>query len=64
MRRKKITMEMVWNKTKKNFVFGKDYIETETEDYSVFCPFNYSILSIILSKIEDKISELYLSMIL
>ena len=39
-------VEKIWKKTKRNFVLGKDYIETETRGYIVFCPFNYSILSL------------------
>jgi hypothetical protein len=39
------TIEEVWEYTKRNFKIGKDYIETETEDYIVFCPFNYCVLS-------------------
>lgn len=39
------TIEEVWEYVKRNFKIGKDYIETETEDYIVFCPFNYSLLS-------------------
>jgi len=35
----------VWKKAKANFKIGKDYIESETEDYIVFCPFNYCLLS-------------------
>ena len=38
-------IEEVWEYTKRNFKVGKDYIETETEDYIVFCPFNYCVLS-------------------
>ena len=44
--RRNVTLEKVWKTTKSNFVYGKDYIETETKDYIVFCPFNYSMLSL------------------
>lgn len=43
--KKEITIEEIWEKVKRNFKIGKDYIESETEDYIVFCPFNYCILS-------------------
>ena len=43
--KEKVTIEEVWEYTKRNFKIGKDYIETETEDYIVFCPFNYCVLS-------------------
>jgi hypothetical protein len=42
---KVITIEEIWSKTKKNFTYGKDYIESETEEYVVICPFNYYVLS-------------------
>ena len=42
---KTATIKEVWEYTKRNFKVGKDYIETETEDYIVFCPFNYCVLS-------------------
>lgn len=42
--KKEITIEEIWEKVKRNFKIGKDYIESETEDYIVFCPFNYCIL--------------------
>lgn len=44
-RKLNITFEEIWEITKKNFKIGKDYIESETEDYIVFCPFNYTLLS-------------------
>lgn len=40
------TITEIWEKSKKNFVYGKDYIETETDEYLVICPFNYSLLSL------------------
>lgn len=43
--KEKVTIEEVWEYTKRNFKIGKDYIESETEDYIVFCPFNYCVLS-------------------
>lgn len=45
MEKGKITIEEIWEIVKKNFKIGKDYIESETEDYIVFCPFNYCLLS-------------------
>ena len=39
------TIEEVWEYVKRNFRKGKDYIETETDEYIVFCPFNYCVLS-------------------
>jgi hypothetical protein len=39
------TIEKVWEYVKRNFRKGKDYIETETDEYIVFCPFNYLVLS-------------------
>lgn len=46
-------VEKIWNKTKRNFVLGKDYIETETRGYIVFCPFNYAVLAMFREYLDD-----------
>jgi len=38
-------IERLWNRVKSDFVLGKDYIETETDEYIVFCPFNQAVLA-------------------
>lgn len=54
----KPTIEEIWEYTKRNFKIGKDYIETETEDYIVFCPFNYNLLSY-FSDVLNNIKEIF-----
>ena len=49
-----LKVEEVWDITKRNFKIGKDYIETETDEYIVFCPFNYSILTYFYDVISHK----------
>lgn len=46
-------VEKIWKKTKRNFVLGKDYIETETRGYIVFCPFNYTVLAVFDGYLRD-----------
>ena len=40
----KVTFEKVWDKAKRNFSLGKDYLESETDEYIVFSPFNSALL--------------------
>ena len=38
------TVENCWEETKKKFKFGKQYIDIETNEYIVICPFSPSVL--------------------
>ena len=54
-----VCIEKIWLTTKSNFVLGKDYIETETKDYIVFCPFNYSMLNLFQELLEETVEDNY-----
>lgn len=51
--KRNITIEEVWKKAKANFRIGKDYIESETDDYIVFSVFNYALLSYFNDELRD-----------
>jgi hypothetical protein len=55
--KKDVTLDKIWLTAKSNFVLGKDYIETETRDYIVFCPFNYSILSLFQELLKETVED-------
>lgn len=38
------TVENCWEEAKKDFKFGKQYIDIETNEYIVICPFNPNVL--------------------